>query len=92
MKKEIIYKLTENFEDFLHQTEDGVEFWFARDLQHLLGYEKWDNFQNVISKAKTACEISEQNISDHFAEVGKMVTGQFHHQESATEEEAHRRG
>jgi len=73
MKKEIIYKLTENFEDFLHQTEDGVEFWFARDLQHLLGYEKWDNFQNVISKAKTACEISEQNISDHFAEVGKMV-------------------
>jgi len=73
MKKEIIYKLTENFEDFLHQTEDGVEFWFARDLQHLLGYEKWDNFQNVISKAKTACEISEQNILDHFAEVGKMV-------------------
>lgn len=73
MKKEIIYKLTENFEDFLHQTEDSVEFWFARDLQHLLGYEKWDNFQNVISKAKTACEISEQNISDHFAEVGKMV-------------------
>ena len=38
MKKEIIYKLTENFEDFLHQTEDGIEFWFARDLQHLLGY------------------------------------------------------
>lgn len=73
MKKEIIHRLTENFEDFLHQTQDGVEFWFARDLQHLLGYEKWDNFQNVISKAKTACEISGQNISDHFAEVGKMV-------------------
>jgi len=73
MKKEIIYRLTENFEDFLHQTQDGVEFWFARDLQHLLGYEKWDNFQNVISKAKTTCEISGQNISDHFADVGKMV-------------------
>ena len=57
MKKEIVYKLTENFEDFLHNTEDGVEFWLARDLQHLLGYGKWDNFQNVISKAKTACEI-----------------------------------
>ena len=73
MKKDIVYKLTENFEDFLNLTEDGIEFWLARDLQHLLGYGKWDNFQNVISKAKTACEISGQNISDHFADVGKMV-------------------
>lgn len=73
MKKEIIYKLTENFEEFINATEDGVDFWFARDLQHLLGYGKWDNFQNVISKAKTACEISGENISDHFADVGKMV-------------------
>jgi len=73
MKKEIVHKLTENFEDFLHKTEDGVEFWLARDLQHLLGYGKWDNFQNVISKAKTACEISGQDIADHFADVGKMV-------------------
>ncbi len=54
-------------------TDDGVAFWLARDLQNLLGYEKWDNFQNVISKAKTACDISGQNISDHFADVGKMV-------------------
>ena len=73
MKKDIVYKLTESFEDFLHKTEDGVEFWLARDLQHLLGYGKWDNFQNVISKAKTACEISGQDIADHFADVGKMV-------------------
>jgi DNA-damage-inducible protein D len=73
MKKDIVYKLTENFEDFLHKTEDAVEFWLARDLQHLLGYGKWDNFQNVISKAKTACEISGQDIADHFADVGKMV-------------------
>ncbi len=73
MKKNIVYKLTENFEDFLHKTEEGVEFWLARDLQHLLGYGKWDNFQNVISKAKTACEISGQEIADHFADVGKMV-------------------
>ncbi len=73
MKKDIVYKLTENFEDFLQLTEEGIEFWLARDLQHLLGYGKWDNFQNVISKAKTACEISGQEISDHFADVGKMV-------------------
>ena len=51
----------------------GVEFWLARDLQHLLGYGKWDNFQNVISKAKTACELSGQDILDHFADVGKTV-------------------
>lgn len=73
MKTDIVYKLTENFEDFLQTTDEGIEFQLARDLQHLLGYGKWDNFQNVISKAKTACEISNQNISDHFADVGKMV-------------------
>lgn len=73
MKKEIINTLTDNFESFSHKTNDGVEFWLARDLQHLLGYDKWDNFQNVISKAKTACEVSGQNIADHFADVGKMV-------------------
>lgn len=73
MKTNIIYKLTSSFEDFSHKTQEGIEFWLARDLQHLLGYGKWDNFQNVISKAKTACEISEQVISDHFADVGKTI-------------------
>ncbi|MGR3218188.1 MAG: BRO family protein, partial [Candidatus Anammoxibacter sp.] len=73
MEKQIIQSLTENFESFVHKTEDGIEFWLARDLQYLLGYSKWDNFQNVISKAKTACELSKQNIRDHFADVGKMV-------------------
>lgn len=73
METSIIYSLTENFESYAHQTADGVEFWMARDLQHLLGYTKWDNFHSVISKAKTACELSEQHIDDHFADVGKMV-------------------
>ena len=73
MKKQIIYKLTENFEESSHKTDDGVEFWLARDLQHLLGYDKWDNFKNVISKAKTACDITRQKIIDHFADVGKKV-------------------
>lgn len=73
MKKELIYSLTDNFESFVHLTEDDVEFWLARDLQHLLGYGKWSNFQNVINKAKTACEISGNEIADHFADVGKMV-------------------
>jgi len=73
MQSEVIQQLTDTFEAHAQQTEGGVEFWLARDLQYLLGYSKWDNFLNVISKAKTACETSEQSIADHFANVGKMV-------------------
>ena len=73
MKNQLIHTLTNNFEGFANQTEEGIEFWLARDLQHLLGYGKWDNFKNVISKAKTACELSDEEIADHFADVGKMV-------------------
>lgn len=57
----------------MQQTENGVEYWLARDLQHLLGYTKWDNFVNVIVKARIACEVSGHEILDHFADVGKMV-------------------
>ena len=73
IEKELIHSLTKNFEDFANQTDDKVEFWLARDLQHLLGYAEWRNFQNAISKAKTACEVSGQNISDHFVDINKMV-------------------
>ncbi len=73
MKKEIIKSLTNTFESHSYTTENGIEFWYARDLQHLLGYTKWDNFIKVINKAKTSCEASGNNISDHFADVGKMV-------------------
>jgi len=73
MKKEIIKTLTNTFENHSYTTENGIEFWYARDLQHLLGYTKWDNFVKVINKAKTSCEASGNNISDHFADVGKMV-------------------
>lgn len=73
MQKQLIQSLTTNFESYAKKTDNGVEFWLARDLQHLLGYTKWDNFLSVISKAKTACEISGGNISDHFADVGKTI-------------------
>lgn len=73
MELATINTLTSNFESASYKTEDNISFWYARDLQQLLGYTKWDNFKNVILKAKTTCEISEQNILDHFADVGKMV-------------------
>ncbi|MCY4047791.1 MAG: DNA damage-inducible protein D [Candidatus Dadabacteria bacterium] len=73
MEKELIYSLTETFEGHAQETGGGVEFWLARDLQHLLGYSEWRNFTLVISKAKTACEVAGQAISDHFVDVNKMV-------------------
>lgn len=73
MKSDIIHALTANFEAHAQKTESGVEFWLARDLQHLLGYAKWENFQNAISKAKTACEVSGYQAADHFPDVRKMV-------------------
>jgi DNA-damage-inducible protein D len=73
MKHEIIVSLTDTFEGHAQETEGGVEFWLARDLQHLLGYTEWRNFAAVVSKAKTACEISGQVISDHFVEVNKTI-------------------
>jgi DNA-damage-inducible protein D len=62
MKKEIISQLHSRF-----------EYWFARDLQLLLGYNEWRNFLKVIDKAKMACETSKQRATDHFVAVNKMV-------------------
>ncbi len=73
MKKEIIKSLTNEFESFVNFTNQGIEFWFARNLQHLLGYSEWRNFNTVINKAKTACETTGHEITDHFVDVNKMV-------------------
>lgn len=73
MKKELVQALTDTFEGHAQQTETGVEYWLARDIQHLLGYTEWRNFGLVISKAKTACELSGQGVTNHFVDVNKMV-------------------
>ncbi len=72
MEKQIITKLTKNFEDYIHQA-NGVEFWFARDLQKLLGYVEWRKFQGVIEKAKEACKNANNNVQDHFVGAANMV-------------------
>lgn len=73
METTFIHQLTETFEGHAQQTETGVEYWLARDLQPLLGYSKWENFQAVIAKAKTACEVSGHVVENHFPDVRKMV-------------------
>ena len=73
MKTELVQSLTTNFEAYAQQTETGIEFWLARDVQQLLGYDEWRNFTAVISKARTACELSGYLPSDHFVEVNKLI-------------------
>lgn len=72
MKKELITRLHKSFEDYVHN-EDGVEYWFARDLQTLLGYVKWDKFTAVIEKARTSCQTAGNAVEDHFLQSEKMV-------------------
>ncbi len=75
MDREIIVRLHANFEDMVRVDADsGVEFWCARDLQHLLGYTEWRNFARVVDKAITACENAGYEPKNHFVEINKMVT------------------
>ncbi|MCH5051416.1 MULTISPECIES: DNA damage-inducible protein D [Pectobacterium] len=61
------------FEDLRQYSSEGQEYWSARDLAPLLDYRDWRNFQNVLSRAAQACEVSNQEVSDHFVETTKMV-------------------
>lgn len=61
------------FERIKHTNEYDKEYWYARELQVVLEYKRWDKFCNVIENAKIACEKSNYGVTDHFAQVGKMV-------------------
>jgi len=72
MKSEVINNYFNDFNKFVYEV-DGLEFWFARDLQNLLGYSKWENFLNIIEKAKIACANSDIKVDDHFAYTVRAV-------------------
>ncbi len=73
MKKQIITKLTKNFEEYSFKKEN-IEFWFVRDLQKLLGYGDLRNFLNVVEKAKQSCRNAGFEVLDHFVNITKMVS------------------
>ena len=61
------------FEDIKHADENGVEFWYARELASVLDYTQWRNFTKVIDKAMLSCQNSGFECADHFVEVSKTV-------------------
>jgi DNA-damage-inducible protein D len=72
VKKELIEQLFARFED-IKQEQTGIEYWSARELQSLLGYNKWENFENAIRRAVEATKNSGYAINDHFLEARKMI-------------------
>lgn len=66
--------LKSKFDELAHVDENtGIEFWYARELQEAFSYSQWRRFNEVIEKAKLSCKVSGNIVSNHFADVGKMV-------------------
>jgi len=73
MNDKTLDEFIKKLEEKSHRDENGIEFWYARQLQEILEYSQWRRFEEVINKAKIACEQIEQPINSHFANVGKIV-------------------
>ena len=72
MKTEEVKQLFEQFEQAAAEVE-GVECWSARELYPILGYSQWRNFMNAVDKAKESCRNAGNKMSDHFADVSKVI-------------------
>ncbi len=81
MDKLRIKVIMEQYDAIVHKEEElNIEFWYARELMPLLGYERWENFEKTVSRAMNSCETSGIQVSDHFREVTKMIeTGKGAH-------------
>ena len=76
MDKRRVGQIKEQFDLVIHSDQEaGVEFWYARDLMSLLGYERWENFAKAIDRAIESCETSGIAVADHFRGVTKMMPG-----------------
>ena len=72
-EKNLINITEDNFESIKHLNENGVEYWYARELQNVLNYKEWRKFENVINKAKEACENSGISVFEHFVDIDKTI-------------------
>ena len=74
MDKKRVGLIKQQFDLVIHsEASSNVEFWYARELMPLLGYERWENFDKAISREIESCETSGIEVSDHFREITKMV-------------------
>lgn len=73
MDKQNLSLLKNQFDTIVHKIDENIEFWYARELQELLGYKRWENFETAIKKAMTSCETTGITVIDHFRDVTKMV-------------------
>ena len=72
----LLKELGENnkaFEDIKHVGENGIEFWYARELMPILQYSNWQNFEKIIKKAKIACQNSDVSVFEHFIDINKTI-------------------
>ena len=70
---EINTNYSKTFEDIKHIDENGIEFWYARELMPVLQYTNWQNFEKIVNKARVSCENSEISVFEHFTDVSKTI-------------------
>lgn len=73
MDRQEIRKRKLTLDDCTHLDDNGVEYWFAREIQEVFGYTQWRNFEEAMKRAMVSMDTSETPVQDHFAEVSKMV-------------------